>query len=100
MICAAGATVVFLARALAGRQTFADLRFKLIAEMYANHWAALILSWVLTTGTTGWAMGERALRKRHIKRIASESSQLQKMIDPKRRSSHLMNDGSTRPEDE
>jgi hypothetical protein len=100
MICAAGTTIVFTARALAGRQTFADLRFKMIAEMYANRWMALILSWLLTTTTSGWAIGERWLRKRHIKRVSSESSQLQKMVDPSRRSSHLMTDGTTRPEDE
>lgn len=100
MICAAGTTLVFLVRAIAGKQTFADLRFRGIAELYANRWAALILSWILTTGSTGWAIGERALRKRNIRRVASESSLLQKMVDPNRRSSHLMTDGSTRPEDE
>jgi hypothetical protein len=100
MICAIGVTFVFVARALAGRQTFADLRFKAIAELYTNKWTALILSWVLSTASVGWAIGERALRKRNIKRLASESSVLAGMIDRKRRSSHLMADGTTRPEDE
>lgn len=100
MICVAGVTLVFVARALAGKKTFADLRFKMIAELYTNRWTALVLSWILTTTTTGWAIGERILRKRHIKRVSSESSELQKMVDPKRRTSHLMTDGTTRPEDE
>jgi hypothetical protein len=100
MICAVCVALVFIARALAGRQTFADIKFKLIAELYANRWTALILSWILSITSTGWAIGERRLRKRHIKRVASEQSKLQEMIDPKRRSSHLMTDGTTRPEDE
>jgi len=100
MITAGGTALVFIARALAGKQTAADISFKAIASIYANRYAALILSWVLTGGTTTWALGERALRKKNIKRVAAESSQLQKMVDPKRRSSQLMTDGTTRPEDE
>jgi hypothetical protein len=100
MVLAVCVAFIFIARALAGKQTLAGLRFKIIAEVYANKWTALILSWVLTATTTGWAIGERKLRKSHIKRVSSEQSGLQKMIDRKRRSSHLMNDGSTRPEDE
>jgi hypothetical protein len=100
MIGAVCLCLVFLARALAGKVTFADIRFKLIAELRTNRWTALIFSWLLTGTSAAWAVGERTLRKRHIKRVASESSELQKMIDRKRRSSHLMSDGTTRPEDE
>ncbi len=48
---------------------------------------------------TGWGAGERYLRKRHIKRVSSEVSEMQKMLDRGRRSSSLSKKGETSPED-
>ena len=100
MASAGFSCIVLTARALAGQVTYADLRFKVFAELHANQWMALILSWFLTSTTTSWAIGERILRKKHIKRVSSEHSQQQQLIDARRRSSHLRGDGTTRPEDE
>lgn len=86
-------------RQLAGRQTTADLVFRVIADLKANRSMSLVLSWVLTGGTAFWAYGERRLRKRHVKRVAAESSELQVLIDPKRRSSNLTKRGETASED-
>ena len=86
-------------RELAGRQTLADLSFKAIADLKANRYFAVILPWILSALTGGWALGERSLRKQHIRRVSSESSEMQKKINPGRRSSNLMLDGETRPED-
>lgn len=91
--------VYYSIRELAGKQTAADIAFKVIADLKANRPVAMILSWVLTGGTTGWAVLERKLRKRHIKRIASEASEMQSLIDPKRRSSNLSKRGETATED-
>jgi cytochrome c biogenesis factor len=91
--------VYFSIRELAGRTTFADLRFKVLADLKANRWLAMCLSWGLATTSTGWALGERYLRKRHIQRISSETSEMQKLLDPSRRSSSLSKEGNTSSED-
>ncbi len=93
------ACVYFSARVLAGKQTSADLRFSAIANLTANRWFGLILPWGLFAISTTWGAGERFLRKRHIKRISSESSEMQKLLDPNRRSSSLSKMGDTNPED-
>jgi hypothetical protein len=89
----------FSVREVAGKQTFADIRFKAIADLKANRWFGLATPWGLACATTAWGAGERYLRKRHIKRVSSESSELQSKIDPKRRSSNLTKRGESSPED-
>lgn len=86
-------------RTLAGKSTTADLVFKAIANLKANRFVALIVSWALTCGASGWAISERRLRKRHVRRISSEASEMQAQIDPNRRSSHLSKRGETASED-
>jgi amino acid permease len=100
MVVAVCAALVLMTRALAGHITFADITFRAIAELYANRWSALMLSWMLTGASTSWAIGERALRRRHIKRVANEVSEMQRVIDAGKRSSRLRIDGNTRREDE
>jgi hypothetical protein len=87
---------------LAGKQTFADIRFNALTDFGNNLWLWLgcFVSWLLTFMAIVWAFLERYLRKRHITRVSTEHSELQKMIDPNRRSSHLMENGDTRPGDE
>jgi len=89
----------YCTRELAGKQTFADIRFRAIADLKANRWFGLILPWGLAGATSVLAVGQAWLRKRHIKRISSECSEMQKRIDPSRRSSQLSKDGETSPED-
>jgi hypothetical protein len=98
-ICVGG---IFIARSLAGKQTFADIRFNALTDFGNNLWLWLgcFVSWLLTFMAIVWAFLERYLRKRHITRVSTEHSELQKMIDPNRRSSHLMENGDTRPGDE
>jgi hypothetical protein len=93
-------TCVYLcARELAGRQTLADIRFKAIADFKANKWMGLFVPWGTATVATGWASAERYLRKRHIRRVSSETSEMQKSIDRDRRSSKLSKKGETQRED-
>lgn len=96
IICA---SVYLSIRELAGRATFADLRFRVLADLKANRWLALCVPWGVATVATGWGIGERYLRKKHIKRVSSEASEMQKKIDPGRRSSSLSRKGETSPED-
>jgi hypothetical protein len=86
-------------RELAGKNTWADVGFRLLADLKVNRFVALMISWVLTGGCVFWALGERSLRKRHIRRISAESSKMQERIDPNRRSSKLTTKGETGRED-
>jgi hypothetical protein len=91
--------IYFSVRELAGRQTWADVEFKVIADLKANKYFGLILPWGVAVLSSGWAVGERKLRQRHINRVSSETSVMQKLIDPGRRSSQLSKKGETNPED-
>jgi hypothetical protein len=86
-------------RQLAGRHTLVDMAFKVLAELKANKPFALIVSWVLTTISAGWAISERGLKKRYIKRFHPGKREHQLQLDPKRGSSHLTEIGATNPED-
>jgi hypothetical protein len=86
-------------RELAGRQTLADVRFRLLADLKASKYFGLILPWGLAAMATSYGLGQRHLRKRHIKRVSSEHSKIQEKLDPGRRSSHLSKKGETSPED-
>lgn len=86
-------------RDLAGRQTSADIVFKALADIKLNRALAKVAPWGTTTLATGWAIAERKLRKRHIRRTSSENSKMQSHFDPNRRSSRLTTAGNTSPED-
>jgi hypothetical protein len=86
-------------RDLAGRQTLADIAFKAFADLKINRYLAQLMPWGTATAATGWAVGERLLRKRHIKRSAAEFAAMHKKLDPGRRSSSLTTEGDTSPED-
>lgn len=94
-----GLTFYYSVRELAGQHTFADIQFKALADLKANKYFGVIFPWGLFGITAAWGTGERWLRKRHIKRVSSEHSELQKAVDERRRSSHLSKKGETRPED-
>jgi hypothetical protein len=94
-----GICLYYSVRELAGRQTLADLHFSAIANLVANKYFGLILPWGFAGAAASWGYGERWLRKRHINRVSSESSELQKLVDPGRRSSHLNKSGETSRED-
>jgi hypothetical protein len=94
-------TCLFLCvRVLAGEQTWVDVRFRAFASLSINRWAAIVISWILTGCTTSWAIFERLLRKKHIRRVSSEASEMQRRLDPGRRSSGLSLEGNTNEEDQ
>src|ERR1035437_8344834 len=92
LVCAC---IYFCVRELAGRPTWADVEFKVIADLKAYKYFGLILPWSVAAITTGWAGGERYLRKKHIKRVSSEASEMQKFIATGRRSSQLSKKAET-----
>lgn len=81
---------------LAGKTTVADIALKAITDLKLDE-AVLYL---LTGGTTFWAIRERNLRKKNTKHIAAHTKELEEIIDPNRTSSDLTETGDTHPEDE
>lgn len=98
-ICVPSAFLWLTVRALSGRQTFADIQFKAIADLKINEFLARILPWGVGGSASLWALGERHLRRKHIRRSATEISALQQRLDPQKRSSSLTVVGKTSPED-
>lgn len=92
-------SLYLISRQLAGRQTLVDMAFKVIADLKANKPFALIISWILALFSTGWALTERNLRKRYIKKFHPLKQKYQLGLDSKRASSHLTEIGATNPED-
>jgi hypothetical protein len=86
-------------RDLAGKQTYADIGFKAVADLKMNEVLAKIAPWGTSALATGWAVTERTFRKANVKRVSTENSKLQKQLDPGRRSSSLTEVGDTSPED-
>ena len=81
---------------LAGKTTATDIALKAITDLKLDRGVL----YLLTGGTTLWAIRERRLRKRNTKHIAAHTKELEKRIDPNRISSNLTETGDTHPEDE
>lgn len=82
--------------ALAGKTTAADIVLKAITDLKLDE----RVLYLLTGGTTFWAIRERKLRKKTIRHIAAQKKELEEHIDPNRTSSNLTETGDTHPEDE
>ena len=93
------AGLYFSVRELAGRATTADIAFKILADLKANQPAAIMASWLLTTGSVGWAASERYLRRRYIKKHHPIVRRYQELLDKERGSSGLTQIGTTQEGD-
>lgn len=82
--------------ALAGKTTATDIVLKAITDLKLDE----RVLYLLTGGTTFWAIRERKLRKKTIRHIAAQKKELEEHIDPNRTSSNLTETGDTHPEDE
>ena len=80
----------------AGKQTLADVGFKVLANITFSR----TVNWTATGGAAIWAVSERRLRKKIIRQKARRIKELEEYVDKNRSSSALMSDGSTRPEDD
>lgn len=81
---------------LAGRMTMAQIGVSFLGEMRLPSVVAYIFG-----GTCfGYGLRERRLRRKKTSGMSSYMTALEQRIDPRRTSSHLTADGTTRPEDE
>ena len=81
---------------LAGKTTATDIALKAITDLKLDRGVL----YLLTGGTTLWAIRERKLRKKKTKDIEAHVKELEERIDPNRTSSNLTETGDTHPEDE
>lgn len=80
---------------LAGHATAADIGIKFLANVRVSDGIFA----VLTGGSIAYGVGQRQLRRRHIKHVAHDKNDLERLLDPKRTSSNLTDSGTT-PGDE
>lgn len=57
------------------------------------------ISAIMTTAAVFFALGQRQLRKNTVEHLAPYKEKYERLIDPQRTTSGLLNDGSTNPED-
>lgn len=82
--------------ALAGHQTLADIVVRLLANVKLSNG----ILYLVTGGSVAYGLGQRHLRRKHIKRVVAAKNELEKKLDPNRTSSNLTETGTTRPGDE
>lgn len=80
---------------LAGKETVANFAMDMIGSIKVNQWVAYSLAAL----TSGWAVGERTLRRRRTANLSKRITELEKLIDPRRSSSMLPPSGTTRSGD-
>jgi hypothetical protein len=94
-IAAAGA-VAYVGGQWAGQTTIADIDLNTaLIEIGAARW----VPWGLLLVAVVWAMIERRLRRRNIRRMAGRLHQLELRLDPARGTSGLSPDGTAPPGD-
>ena len=95
-------TVVLVARyiylsigELAGKETIANVLIKFVSNLTVSQ----SLAYIFGGGALLYGAGERAIRKRTIKRLQGRITQLETSKDPRRTSSNLTERGETNPRD-
>ena len=90
-----GYITYLIIKELAGQQTVAKIALSFMTDIKINQW----LAYVVGIGGVGYGCIQRKSRKDTIERLSNRKEQLEKMIDPNRKSSRLTPRGETRPED-
>jgi hypothetical protein len=80
---------------LAGQET--SVLISLLIDVFADLKFVFALS--VSGVSVAWAMTERIIRKKTVKRLHSRIKKLEIHIDPKRTSSGLTDEGDTNPDD-
>jgi p-aminobenzoyl-glutamate transporter AbgT len=81
---------------LAGHSTFADIVVRFLANVKVSDG----ILYLLAGGGIVYGVGQRYLRRRHIKHVVPAKNRLEEMLDPNRSSSGLTPQGTTHPGDE
>jgi hypothetical protein len=78
---------------LAGKATHADIAIKVLGNIKVSRGLVALFA----VGGWVYGLGERSLRRRHIKRVTTQKNELENVIDARRTSSDLTPTGTTPP---
>lgn len=84
-----------VAPAFAGRETALNSNVRLVLTLGANKWFMLVVGSL----AGGGALLQRRSKRRSIAGIQAHAKKLEVLVDPKRTSSNLKQDGTAREED-
>jgi hypothetical protein len=85
---------------LAGKSTLANFGLFLIGDLKANNVVSHLIMAMFGAGGVTYGLRERSQKRKEVKRLGSRVVDLERRFDPKRSSSGIKADGSSRPEDE
>lgn len=83
-------------KCLSGKTTDANIIIKMLGNLKVNQ----AVMFIMTGGSIVWAIAERKLKRRVIKKLSDRVKKYETDADKGRTSSRLSDDGSTNPEDE
>lgn len=81
---------------MSGKTTDANIIIKMLGNLKVNQ----AVMFIMTGGSIVWAIAERKLKKRVIKKLSDRVKKYEIDADKGRTSSRLSDDGSTNPQDE
>lgn len=81
---------------LAGRNTDANIFFSIMGDIKLDQWVAFIFG---SSGVT-YGLVQRNLRRKTIKRISTRCDELERKINPNKKSSGITSEGKTQLEDQ
>lgn len=82
-------------QALAGKETISNIALSLVTDLKANQY----FSYLFGASGVAYGLAQQRSKKNTIERLQSRKKELEKKIDPGRKSSKLTKRGDTRPED-
>lgn len=85
---------------LAGTETRGIFNFDFNVALNANKYFGQIVAIMFGTSGIFYGLFQRSSKRKAIAHLSKRKEELEKIVDPGRHSSRLMNNGTTRPEDE
>lgn len=82
-------------KVLAGKSTFAEIALRAAANLKIGDLILLLVG----TGGVGYGINQRRLRRSNVERLSKRVQELESALDPKRSTSGLTPQGTTRPGD-
>jgi len=86
--------------AYAGKDTFAGMALNVVADLKANTVFSHLVMGIFGLSGAAYGIRERSIKRREVRLLGSRVVQLEKRLDAKRSSSGLVDNGTSRPEDE
>ncbi len=85
---------------LAGKETHANIGISVMTSLSESGTVKKFICTVIVVGAILWGWWQQRLRRRNIRRMGDRKAELERRIDPKRKSSQLSPSGTTNPGDQ